>query len=536
MKYKIPLSIFLIKNKYTNFEEILDENYKVERLDVKNHIDIDGVAFIGENKTNKPDWNIFLNDLLIDYDFQITKSTRAVLFIRRQGRIFAFTFGFGRHLIDEEAYVRNFGLRVILNNAERNSIKSIDSTVIDEKPFHNRTQASQASSFEEFNLTDIRTMFRGIIAESNNKLKYGNIIKGKDDFQIDFRFKLNELNNLCDMLIEDYESDNFVSYFPEVDRIKEMKDPEIVNELNKRLINNFINKQNTFLIVPDVIDWMSTDGFRYTSKGHTYTTPSLDEFWSNKTLNTDNLTLETLTSHHLFQIHDNSIIQKWSIKNCISTEVIYKDKLYVFSIGEWFEIDHNLINSVNNYIKEIPKCNIKFPKIDGLHEKYANILFENEVPNLFNMDRNNMTIDGDKYEVCDLLSKNKKLIHVKWWSSSATLSHLFSQGKVSAEILAHNQKQREKINEKISQHSDIFTNIIKNENYLTSDYTIVYAIIYEGTESIEDRLPFFSKVNLKQSVNELKYLGYNVELAHIHSTSDRLSTEENNKVIKGLGL
>ena len=130
MSYKIPLSIFLIKEKYTVFEEILDENYPVEKLYVKKNINLDSVAFIGENKTNKPGWNMLLENLLIDYDSQITKSTRAVLFIRRQGRIFAFTFGFGRHLIDEEAYVRNFGLKVILNNAKRNSIKRDRKSVV----------------------------------------------------------------------------------------------------------------------------------------------------------------------------------------------------------------------------------------------------------------------------------------------------------------------------------------------------------------------------------------------------------------------
>jgi len=48
-----------------------------------------------------------------------------------------------------------------------------------------------------------------------------------------------------------------------------------------------------------------------------------------------------------------------------------------------------------------------------------------------------MRIDGSRYEICDLLSKNKKLSHVKWWDNSATLSHFLSQERVSGDILAN---------------------------------------------------------------------------------------------------
>lgn len=38
-------------------------------------------------------------------------------------------------------------------------------------------------------------------------------------------------------------------------------------------------------------------------------------------------------------------------------------------------------------------------------------------------------------EVCDVLSKNGELIHVKRHNGSATLSHLFNQGLVSGELI-----------------------------------------------------------------------------------------------------
>jgi Family of unknown function (DUF6119) len=43
---------------------------------------------------------------------------------------------------------------------------------------------------------------------------------------------------------------------------------------------------------------------------------------------------------------------------------------------------------------------------------------------------------GDSIELCDLLTRNRRLIHVKKRGTSSTLSHLFSRGVVSAELLA----------------------------------------------------------------------------------------------------
>lgn len=537
MSVNLSLTIFLIKEEYTVFEDILEEDSYTEQLYLKEYLNnIDGAAFTGENKENEPKWNAFLKEALENYTSQKTKSTRVVLFIRRKGRILAFTFGFGRHLIKDDAYVRNFGLRVILNNTKRDKLKSIDSSTIDEKPFHNRIQASRAARFEEFNITDLRTFFRGIVANSSNKERYGATLKGKDNLQINYNLKLNNINNLCDKLLDDYKRNNYKDIFPEIDRIEIVNDPGIIDNLNQRLIRNFIKKEHVYLIIPDIIDWMSTDGFKYTPKGDLYSAPSLVDFWDAKSLNAETLTLKSLKSHYLKQISNDEIIRKWSIKNCISGEIFFQGKHYVYSIGEWFEIDHNLVKFVNNYIKRVPQCDINFPTINGLHEEHANILFEREIPSLLNADRKVMRIDNSSYEVCDLLSNDHKLIHVKWWDSSATLSHLFSQGKVSGEILLHDKNQRKKINNYMKDYSPSFKEIIKTDGYSSNDYTIVFAIIYRGVKPIEERLPFFSKVNLKQAVNELQSMGYNVELAHIRSTCKRLSKEQNNKLIKKMDL
>ena len=527
MKYNLPLTIYLVKEEYTDYKSILDEkDYLTKELDIKEGLNVSGKAFIGENRESPPKWNNFLDDVLIDFELQLNQSSRAILFVRRQGRIFAFTFGHGRHLLKDKSYERNFGLKVILNNAKRNSIKSIDTSIIDEKPFQNRTQASRASRMEDFNLSDIRTLYRGITAESTNEDKYGHTIHGKDNFRIHYKYGLNDLNHLCDMLWEDYNTDSYLDRFPEIDRIIEVKDPDTLEHLNKQLIKNFKENKSTFLMIPDVITWEDTEGFSYTEKGTIYPFLTVADFWENKKI--DNFSLEKLKSHHLYQRGEDDFIEKWSIFKCIFTEVMHKNKYYVFSIGEWFEIKRDLVEKVDEFINKLSLSNIDFPDIRGLHEEQANIMIANDNNELLNMDRNNMQIDNSPYEVCDLLSKNKKFIHVKWWDSSATLSHLFSQGKVSGEIIANDSEQRICINKRIDTHE--FKSIIDIENFAPEQYTIVFAIIYKGNKTIAERLPFFSKINLMQAVRELSSMRYHVEIAHIKSSTDRLSKKENETV------
>src|SRR5690625_7465944 len=118
---RLKLSIYLIKEEYLDYEDIIASNKKdgLTSFEISPSLEISGKGFIGESKKNPPEWDDFLNNLLINYENQLNQSTRAVLFVKRKSRIFAFAFGYGKHLMKDEAIVRNFGLKILLNNAKR---------------------------------------------------------------------------------------------------------------------------------------------------------------------------------------------------------------------------------------------------------------------------------------------------------------------------------------------------------------------------------------------------------------------------------
>lgn len=62
-------------------------------------------------------------------------------------RLMALTFGHGRHLIELDAIVHDFGLRVVLNTVVYDKIKSVDAKTVDELTRHSRLDVSRDASF-----------------------------------------------------------------------------------------------------------------------------------------------------------------------------------------------------------------------------------------------------------------------------------------------------------------------------------------------------------------------------------------------------
>ena len=117
-----------------------------------------------------------------------------------------------------------------------------------------------------------------------------------------------------------------------------------------------------------------------------------------------------------------------------------------------------------------------------------------------------------KIEVCDLLSIDRELIHVKMYGKSAVFSHLFAQGFVSGQLIQIDSDFRKKVR---GQLTGLFSDLIQVEKKPAQDeFTIVYSVISD-IEGDNLHLPFFSRVNLNNTSKILKGFGYKVELLKI---------------------
>lgn len=114
-------------------------------------------------------------------------------------------------------------------------------------------------------------------------------------------------------------------------------------------------------------------------------------------------------------------------------------------------------------------------------------------------------------EICDLLGPDNELIHVKRAAGSAPLSHLFSQGLVSAQSLVTSPMVRERFVETVKG--------LPRGRVLPTDFKptkVVYAILLENGKDLTPETLFpFSQATLAHAARILGMYGIVVEVIGI---------------------
>lgn len=126
------------------------------------------------------------------------------------------------------------------------------------------------------------------------------------------------------------------------------------------------------------------------------------------------------------------------------------------------------------------------------------------------MDRQLISYGGgaSRIEFCDVLSDSGQRIHVKQYSGSSVMSHLFNQGLVSASIEKDGTDFAEKVDGKIQK--------VGEQGHLAQDEidgflvenNPVREVVFGVIQKKDNRnLPFFSKVALSSVKKQLKRMG-----------------------------
>jgi uncharacterized protein (TIGR04141 family) len=514
---RLNITSYLIKDEYHDFEEIIRDEIEVEYYQLKEEFELDGLIVVGYTSRNSPQWLQLLQcgsdrtlpDLL-------NSSTRAILLLRSNERVFAFPFGFGRYLLKDEALVKDFGIKVVLNSVDPQKLRSIDTATISEMTIHSRTQTSRTTSVNTFGIDVVKDFLKSVTGEPINE-DFGTVITGRESvqFSYDFQNDFSKFGVICTNLAEKYNSDSYRENFSWVDNLQIVNDSVLKRTLNQKLIDNINAREANKLHIapPEIIDWNEIGGFSFTSSGNNSERDLDIEDYFGYLDKFDSLGLEKLKRHSVFtwDISQENRLAKWKLYDCVVFETTYEEAAYILTIGNWFKINQEFANSVDDFVSNIPTSTITLPSCKhGENEGDYNSRISEENSNIITLDRKNVMYYGSPIEICDLMSNEKQLIHVKPWKSSSTLSHLFSQGRVSSESLFQDVEFRKKSREKISEINEHFVEYISEANYDPSEIEVVYAVIDSSDRELHERLPFFSKLNMMQSVKHLQNLRYTV--------------------------
>lgn len=514
------LKILLLKNDIATFEEALKEDpSSLNVYGLRAALPFDGIAYVQNPRFKPASWRDFLQAgaeaTIIDV---ITGTAAAVLFVAAGGRKFALTFGYGRNLLHGDCFERDFGLKVVLNTVDPNSVRSLDIKTFEELTLATRRQASRASSLGTFGLDVNRDLLRAVTGTPRDE-SFAKQIAGSDALTISLPIEFHELGEKCEALLVAYQSDDYKESFGFIDQVRSIRDTLLIGRLQERLLADLANgrTETMHLAPPEPIDWENISGFTYSSRRAAEVFADLDiDDMLEQIGAPDEATVDLLKKKHIGVRYRESerSIDKWSIYSCIVYEVNIDNRLYVLSGGDWFEINPGFAQHVKDSVAQLPASSLELPPANP-----------NEYEGQYNervardhgfalMDKQLIQYPGpyDKIELCDLLTPDRKFVHVKRKTSSATLSHLFAQGAISAEMFLWEIEFRARSRAKVETVESSFVSLIPDAKPDPGEYEVVYAVIAKPNPAWPRSLPFFSQLNLKNTVERLRRFGFQVSL------------------------
>lgn len=445
----------------------------------------------------------------------------ALLFVTRGERRFILAYGGGHFVIDREYIEPGFGLRVVANVVAGSSgIMSADTRGLNQTARSQRTVLPVASALYELGIEPSDEWVRQLTGKPSAQ-GFANTASGSDSLKLSIRgFKLSSLGDKLDRIIERYESNDykrdfdFLDYFTRVGR-----DEKLLAQLRAEVATRVAARAPDLeLASPEPLEPLDVHYYRL-RHGHSKSAElpelhrdalyaQLDE-WGDVTDPLGRVRVWALGDA------DNPLGDTYNLFDYVIADVLLKGKRYVLSAGNWFVIDPDYVSQVEQRISLIPDLteDLSLPSWEVVAGDEA--YYNKEVSDQFGwklLDKKNFPVSrpNQKIEICDLLTADKQLVCVKKLRRSATLSHLFAQGFVSAQLLV---SEEERYRPTVLDYLRELEPAAEFGN--PSDWTVVYAIATEKSGPLGEALPFFSKVNLDRTVRSLRGIGVKFAVAKV---------------------
>ncbi|MCR3910008.1 TIGR04141 family sporadically distributed protein [Aeromonas hydrophila] len=515
-KRKEKLSIYLVRDPNKIESEIINTENAMQPIDIELP-DIESARLYIKKHPPKniPPWTrLFTDNTSLDkLAFGTSSSVGAVFIVKLLGNIFILSFGTGFHLLKDDAIERDFGLKVTLNSVDPDKLRSLDKASYDHNPLNSRTQSTV--DVDIFNLhLDSETEMLYAITGTSLIPEFGLNVTGRDALTVAVETTLDTLPKILEISLSQYKKKlpSKFSWVENINRVRDLDEIEILDmELDSCLSNN--NYNGIWLGEPEIIDWENQIGYSFGTGQRVPRHPvlSLNDYIDH--IDRDELTVERMKLDTIYvNNNDYQPTKQWSVYRCIYAEIVYSGNTYILRNGTWYRVNTMFTESIDKYLMDINIYPNELPEYSHEREEDYNVFVCDSDSSFCLMDKRNIKIGGayDKIEHCDLIRNGNEFIHVKFYRSSGTLSHLFSQGLVAAEAFIKDAWYREQLNPKlpISIKLDDPT-----KRPTPSNYNIVYAIA--TNKNIPNELPFFSKVTLKNALIMLRALDYKVSLAQI---------------------
>jgi uncharacterized protein (TIGR04141 family) len=500
--------------------------------------------FVSKSHPAPPPWAAYVQQAVnVPLEFPENSAIGAVLLVeaktpRDETRIVAFTFGVaGQPLLRRGWYEHGFGLRCALNACfPRNlpisaltSLRSIDSKAFDDVALDTRQLASRQVDFDVFGMNIQTDLLRAILGRPADETKWGARVSGKDSFVFS-AFPTAPLSRVARDLLEIHDATDYKKHFPWVDNIKPVRDETLRLRLEEAVVDA-AKGDRLDLTGPEELDSRDVRYYRLRGDRRINQRYALElRIYLTHIGGKEEVTIQRLRSDWIKSYNDaGQVLDEKSVFDCLAGDLVVDGSTYVVADGEFYEVDRNFMRILDRDIRSIPT----YPGLPASELDEAEGAYNERVagasPDLALLDKKNLTLRGrtTPVEPCDLLSRHGALIHVKRHVRSSLLSHLFSQGAVSGELLVTNEVFRAELRQLVETVER--ARFLRDPAYEIGVYEcvteepperfaheVVFGIItrWNGRAPV-DALPFFSKLNLRQRAEELNRLGLKTSIAMI---------------------
>lgn len=450
-------------------------------------------------------------------------SHNALLFLPVGDRIFALTFGHSAHKLDQYSYHHDFGTIVTLNCVDPQKLRSIDSF----DPVaarHTRSQLPFETGLTMFDFDNDKSILKSITGKVKKEYTEFSRATGTSCLRISIDKLPGELPGLCSKLLRLYGKKTYEKSFPEINKITAVRDPELIQKLDKKLFGSLKNRdENLYLSVPEIIDYSRIGMAKYRGVGkckENYEV-SLDSYYhylDSHNVKLGSLSDDVLKRHHIRLLDDNGIteIKEFNLHSCLVCDYTMSGKSYYLNGGNWYNVDRNYISDINKALKT-SFVDLGFPEFTDDNEgDYNSRVSDESGKKFFCLDKRNIAPKGEtQVEPCDIIEFNRRtatFYHVKVGHYSHALSHLFSQGLNSLSLLLSDPRAQIKLVNLLSKRAGFSKDAIA-KSITNGRCKVVFVIITRKDRN--DQLPLFSRISLWRTIKLIKMLRIETEYGYV---------------------
>ena len=501
------------------------------------------VGYFSEPKQKVPPWAKALTPLFPDLNRVQNLSNRFVIVLPVAGRHFAVCFGYGSSTLEWSAVEANFGLRFAARRMSPKSLREFRSRRVGAS---NRTQAIQipvGGDIKDLDVTlegeFVRRLAGTLDEEDGAQFDDVDAVAATDAISFRARTDLSKVQETLAAMLEEVEQKTAAEGLKFVDSLEPLRvKSERTAELDRRLAESLFAGLRGYTSGDGVLSDLQEHLFEF-SYPDALTTDEIDKIFvyrGERSVELPETTIEgvrqaiselkgRLTAGSLdgirlmaFDTEGEPRSPYLSLRHWLIYEAGDADKRYILTLGRWFSL-------LESYTRKLDEDLLRIEDLTGSlnppswvasqGEGDYNELLSTSIPGrsvvLDTVDIR--SADGDEIEACDIFHENGYLLHVKRFEKSQTLSHLFSQGLVSAFSLRRDDKYREQFLREVEYRDPSLKAAAE-----AAPQVVVYGIGVRKNKAVPLELPSFSKVNLRDFANRLRVTGAQAALCRIQMT------------------